>query len=158
VNYIVVEQELMIVTAISGTTISVSRGQVGTKAVAHATSSPVASFLSTDNYTGVYGVTPYTNPINPVIGSPLTGTPITPTVYGNGAMIHFTGTTALVNITLPTGVLATEVTLIFDGSGSGLTWTAAGNISVAGTATTAKSSVTFRYDVSTAKWIPSRLA
>jgi len=160
-TYIIVEAELMEVTSFSGTSgdpVGVSRGQMGTKAVAHNTGAPAFIFLSTDNYQNIAGNLAVTNPINPYVGAPLTGATITPTATGNGSLTHFTGTTALVTINVPTGTLCTEITLVFDGSGSGLTWTAAGNISVAGTATTAKSSVTFRYDVSTSKWIPSRLA
>lgn len=160
-TYIIVEQELMIVTQFSGTSgdpVQVSRGQNGTKCVAHAISAPAFIFLSTDNYTGVYGALQFSNPIQEVVGSPVTGATITPTVWGPGTLMHYTGTTNLATINLPAGVLATRVTLVFDGSAGGLTWVATGNISIGGTLAAAKSAVTFVYDVSTTKWIPSRVA
>lgn len=89
------------------------------------------------------------------LGASLTGATIAPTFK----LAHFTGTTALVTITAPTGITSgASFTLIFDGSASGLTWTAAGNIAVGGTSTTALSTVTFIYDAVTAKFYPSRLA
>jgi hypothetical protein len=78
-------------------------------------------------------------------------TSITPT----GALFHVTGTTAVVTIALPATYAGGPVTIIFDGVD---TWTAAGNIAVAGTNTTAGSSVTFVYSFVTSKWYPSRLA
>lgn len=88
-------------------------------------------------------------------GATLTGATIVPTNKAH----FFNGSTALVTITPPTGITSnSEVKLVFSGTSAGLTWTAAGNISVAGTSTTALSSVTFTWDVTSAKWIPSRLA
>lgn len=88
-------------------------------------------------------------------GPTLTGATIAPT-FRNQA---FNGTTALVTITPPPSVAAgATFTVTFTGSGSGLTWTAAGNIAVAGTATTANTSVTFSWDAVQSKWIPSRIS
>lgn len=71
--------------------------------------------------------------------------------------LTFTGTTALVTITAPVGLpVGSVITIQFTGSGAGLTWTAAGNISVAGTSTTTLSGVTFTWTGS--KWVPNRLA
>lgn len=85
----------------------------------------------------------------------VTGATILPT----GPLMTFTGTTALVTITAPPDLKdGYAFTLIFTGSGSGLTWTAAGNISPAGTSTTANSTVTFVYNLTLNKWVPSRLA
>ena len=84
-----------------------------------------------------------------------TGATITP----SGPYFQFSGTTALVTINVPVGASdGDQITIEFTGSSTGLTWTAAGNISVLGTATSALSSVTFTYNSATSKWIPSRVA
>lgn len=82
------------------------------------------------------------------------------TILPSGPLFHVTGTTAIVTITTPTGCNATvrgscQFTIIADGIA---TWTAAGNISVAGTVTTAASAVTFTWDATNSKWVPSRLS
>src|SRR3974390_2209121 len=156
-SLLLVEQELMFVTGITGTLVSVQRSWGGSKAVSHGASGPVLSILSSAFSSGRYAAPAIAPPITPAIPAPLTGATVTPTAWGSGTLTHFPGTTALVTISLPTGVLATELTMVFDGSGSGLTWTNAGNINVAGTSTTAGSAVTFRYDASISKWVPSRL-
>ena len=71
-------------------------------------------------------------------------------------LVLVTGTTAIVNITVPpvTG-FSTVLYLVAIGI---FTWTAAGNIAVAGTSTTAGSVITFVYSKSTGKWYPSRVA
>ena len=159
VTYLQVENELMLVQAVNGTYISVTRGQSGTGSVAHASAAPVVAGLVTDfpQFTPLISSSFAVAPTEfAAIGAPLTGATIAPPGAG---IFHFTGTTALVTITPVAGLVSGgKITLIFDGSASGLTWTAAGNISVAGTSTTAKSAVNFVYDVSTSKWIPDRLA
>ena len=126
-TFILVENELMGVDSWSGTSgaaIGVSRGLGGTKAVAHATSSPALIFLSTD-FGALYnlGLIQHSldSGINNIVGSPVvSATTIAPPVWGPGTSFHVTGTTQIATITLPANVLATEVTLIMDGSGSGL--------------------------------------
>jgi hypothetical protein len=81
------------------------------------------------------------------------------TILPSGPLFTVSGTTAVVNITTPVGCNATAVggcffTVIFSGVD---TWTAAGNISVAGTNTTAGTTVTFVWNASTSKWDPSRI-
>ena len=159
VTYLLVEAEIMLVTAVSGTVISVIRGQLGTQAVSHAASTVVVSG----------GVTPQSNDFSVFspavttttdaklrqfdgISAPVaSATTITP----SGPIFHVTGTTATATINLPTGFVEGEIEVIADGI---WTWTAAGNIAVAGTVTTAGSRVKFRYDQGTGKWYPSRLA
>lgn len=100
---------------------------------------------------------PGTSAVPQGLTADVTGATITPT----GPYAQFTGTTALVTITAPTTMdtnKAITVTLVFTGSGNGLTWTNGGNIGVAGTSTTAGSSVTFTWNSATSKWVPSRLA
>lgn len=160
-TYLYIDNELVFVLTVAGTLIGVLRGQNGTKQVSHATSTPVLIGGPSD----FPGFAPTRTDIAVApslysqVSAPFTGATIVPAL--GVAYAHFTGTTALVTITPPAGLVqGGSLTLVNDGSGSGLTWTAAGNIAVAGTFTTAASSVTFVWDasLSTPKWIPSRLA
>lgn len=107
----------------------------------------------------------------PGFGNPgVSGTPVRVTaavtsassITPSGPLFHVTGTTQIATITLPSAFTGGCFTAIMDGSGSGLTWTTGGNIAVAGTATTAGSSVTFCWDSAANSgngfWYPSRLA
>jgi hypothetical protein len=158
-TFLKVDDEVMFVTGVSGTQIKVLRGQLGTPAQPHAASVPVLIGAPSD-YPAFAPITTFTQPSKPdnsmPIGPPLTGATIAPS---GGFVHHFTGTTALSTITPPAGLISGgKITLIFDGSGSGLTWDASDNIAVAGTSTTAGSAVDFFYDPSSGKWHPSRLA
>lgn len=158
-TYLQIDNEIFFVTGLNGTLVNVIPAQLGTYSSNHELSAPVLIGAPADfaNFVPVikgfsthlpYNFTP--------IGAPLTGATIAP-LYGY--VHHVTGTTQLATITVPSGLVSGgKVTLVFDGSGSGLTWSAGGNIAVAGTATTAASSVDFLYDPASAKWIPSRLA
>jgi hypothetical protein len=104
-----------------------------------------------------------TNTWVPGLGNPgVSGTPVglttlvasAATLVPSGQRFHVSGTVAIVNISAPYGNTG-QVTIIFDGVD---TWTAAGNISIAGTNTTAGTSVTFTWDSSTSKWVPNRVA
>lgn len=81
------------------------------------------------------------------------------TIAPTAAITHITGTTTIQTITAPnqfaTSGQGGRLTLIFDGVSP---WNAAGNIAVAGTPTTAGTSVDFTYDNATSKWYPSRIA
>jgi hypothetical protein len=74
-------------------------------------------------------------------------TTITPT----GEIFHVTGTTAIVTINAPYTGFNGTITIIPDGI---FTWTAAGNIALAGTAVVSKA-LTMTYDSTTVKWYPS---
>jgi hypothetical protein len=154
-----IDEELLFVVGKSGTQISVLRGQGGTQAKAHAASVPVLVGGPSDYafFVPALGSVSVSHPERfTAIGPPLTGATIAPS---GGRVHHYTGTTQLATITVPADVVAGyEIALIFDGSGSGLTWANSGNIAVAGTSTTAGSAVSFFYDPSSAKWHPSRLA
>jgi hypothetical protein len=70
-------------------------------------------------------------------------------------VFHVSGAVAIVNITPPIGLtsgLAAQITIIPDGA---FTWTAAGNIGLAGTAVIGKA-LTFTYDGT--KWWPAYIA
>lgn len=89
------------------------------------------------------------NEHNQIVGPDLaSATTIAPT-----HSIHVViGTTAIVNITLPWVGFAGEITLV---AAAIWTWTAAGNIAVAGTTTAAGRSIRFVYVPATGKWYPS---
>ena len=82
----------------------------------------------------------------PTIASATTIAPTTPIVF-------VSGTTAVVNITVaaPISTGGGTITLIPTGV---FTWTAAGNIALAGTAVVSRA-LTMTYDVTTNKWYPS---
>lgn len=76
------------------------------------------------------------------------------TIAPTAAIHHVSGTAAIVNITVPTGTVAgATVILIPDGI---FTWTAAGNIGLAGTAVVGKA-LAMVWDGAT-KWYPSYIA
>jgi hypothetical protein len=170
--YLMCEQELMQVQGVNGAVVTVQRGYNGTLAVAHGVTAPVLTGYPSDFYGFVPAQksdVPYLPFGSVAFSAPLTGATITP----QGPYFHFTGTVALVTINLPNylneattypgaypenPIAGCQISIVFDGSSTGLTWTAAGNINVAGTSTTAGSMVTFTYDPSISKWIPSRLA
>ena len=134
VTYLLVDNEMMLVQSISGTFVNVVRGQMGTQQLSHSSATPVIAGMASDfpQFTPLISTSFAVAPSQFAdIGAPLTGATIAPPGAGT---YHFTGTTALVNITKPAGLISGgSVTLVFDGSAAGLTWTAAGNISVAGT-------------------------
>lgn len=153
-TFLYVESEMMQVTAISGTYASVTRGVMGTQAVAHNNSSPVIAGLVTDF--------PQFNPtvtslaVGPGrsvgVSAPVAAaTAITPT----GGVFHVTGTTTFSTINLPLNFVEGSIKIIFDGVAS---WGTTGNIAAVGTPTTAGSFVEFLYDGEKALWYPSRLA
>ena len=85
------------------------------------------------------------------------------TTVPSGPYFHLTGSGAIVNFGIPLGCNANAVaanpgqcqfTAISD---AGFTWTAAGNISIAGTGTIGHI-FTFTWDSLNAKWVPSALA
>ena len=158
VTYALCEEEMMVVTGVTGTFITVLRGQLGTSGASHNTATPILFGLAVDfpNFVPVQRVFSTATPgrfadFSSVVAGAATN-------VATGARFHLTGTVAMVNLTAPAGFVGGLITVVFDGSAAGLTWTAAGNINVAGTATTAGSSVDFFYDPNISKWIPSRLA
>lgn len=91
---------------------------------------------------------PGPNRIGPAIASAATIAPTHP-------VHHVTGTAAIATITPPDPGFQGEITLIADAI---WTWTAAGNISQAGTVTAAGRHHKFLYDPATAKWYPDKVA
>ena len=77
------------------------------------------------------------------------------TITPSGPFFTVTGTTAIATINLPSGFQdGQSITIKFSGVD---TWTAAGNIAVLGTNTTAGTFVTFTWNATTSKWSPSRV-
>lgn len=160
ITYLYCETEAMIVMGVSGTVISVQRGIAGTPAAAHGASAPILAGLPTDFGVIVPSVKAQqdASPSGSAYGwsAPVVGANIN---VATGALFHLSGTTIMKTLTAPAGYIEGNViTIVFDGSAAGLTWDATGNIAVAGTATTAASSVSFIFDQGSAKWHPSRLA
>jgi hypothetical protein len=155
ITFLYVDREMMAVYAVpvSGT-VQVIRGVSGTQAVAHAASSGVVAGGPADFPTFQPTVASFSLGLNRYQGLAAPVASAT-TITASGQRFHVTGTTATATINLPPNFLEGDITIIADGV---WTWTAAGNILVAGTVTTAGSSVTFSYDAATAKWYPSRLA
>lgn len=161
VTYMVVEGEVMVVTAFNGTSgapVGVARGQNGTRAVAHNSSAPVLIFNAGD-FGSLYffGVDQLAlkSSLSLSVGAPVaSANTITPTIWGPDTCFHVTGTTVIKTITAPTGFLQGECTIIFDAAG---TWDATGNIAVASSTTQTTTYVTFLYDAKAAKWYPSKI-
>lgn len=164
--YLYIEQEWILVLTVGASAtvpISVKRAQLGSCASAHGASAVVLAGQATDF--------PGPNPISikaqqdyapNMIGfsAPVANAG---TITATGPFFHVTGAGAVVTINAPTLTAAggsspldgAEILIVADAV---MTWTAAGNIAVAGTVTTAGSSVTFIFDQGSGKWHPSRLA
>lgn len=154
VTYLYLDRELMYVTAVSGTLISVVRGVNGTVASAHNSSQGVIAGLVTDfpNFnptvtTFELGLKRFQGANSPVASAT--------TITAPGEVFHVTGTTTIETINLPTNFVEGRITIIFDGVAA---WTTGGNIAVAGTPTSAGSAVDFYYDAAKTLWYPLRLA
>lgn len=154
-TYLYIGNELMKVVGLTGLQVSVLRGQGGSPALAHGASEPVLIGGPSD-FPKFVPAQAAEVPLKPSrydgVSAPVaSATSITP----SGAIFHVTGTTATTTITLPTNFVEGKITVIADGI---WTWSTGGNIAVAGTVTTAGSSVDFTYDAATSTWYPSRLA
>lgn len=182
---LVVDQEVMRVTGVNGTTIYVQRGNEATQAVAH-NSGALVYVTRPSNLTAydMFGACTINGSlvipkINPKSGhvfncmttangaqwgsyqggfTPVVGAAITgaSTIAPTANVTHITGTTALSTITVPAGLVSGEsITLIFD---SAETWNNSGNIAAASAAAQAAGeSLTLTYDSATSKFYPSHL-
>ena len=157
-TYLMVEQEFMLVTGVTGLVVSVQRGVLGSCAVAHGASCPVVAGLPTD-FTGVPISIKAQQDFYPnEMGFSAPVAVAANVVAASGPFFHLTGTTIVKTITVPPGyVQGGSIGIVFDGSGAGLTWDATGNINVAGTSGTAGTMVYFVFDAGITKWIPSRI-
>jgi len=159
ITYLFLETEVMLVTGVTGTFISVQRGVAGSPASAHGVSCPVVAGLPSDFGVFVPSVKSQqdASPNGSMYGfaAPVASAA---TIVAPSALFHVTGTTAINIITPPAGFVEGEITIVFD---SACTWTSSNvtnGISASGTATTAGSAVAFFLDAATNRWYPSRLA
>lgn len=176
--------ELDFVTSVTGTTIGVRRGMGGTKAVTHASGARVLvgqpGYFKTRDPQGscVTASTDVTPIINTNTGNQWLCSTVTLTwvpgwgnmsapaavttlvasaagvVLPSGPLFHINGTAAITGFTIPVGFFSGCFTVIPDAV---FTWTAAGNIALAGTAVVNKS-LSFCWDATNAKFVPSYIA
>lgn len=177
---LLVDREVMRVNSVNGTAVSVSRGFYGTISAAHASAAkvwvgPASYFISSDPASGSpcvatqLVVLPRVNYANgnawncgnskwtlfsPTIAQMTEGATIASatTVAPTNPIHAVSGTTAIVTITTPAACPAV-CTVTFVPTGA-WTYTTAGNLGLAGTATVAKP-VVFTLLPSTGKWYPS---
>ena len=163
-TWLLVESEIMFVEAVNTSTlvVNVLRGQLGTSAVAHGASAPVAAGAYSDFSNFSPATSSFSVAANKNIGfsAPVVSAA---TITATGPRFHVTGTTQITTMKPYSGYIeGGPVVLVFDGSGSGITWATGGTspyaFSVGGTATTAASAVEFIYDASIPGWVPLRLS
>lgn len=168
VTYLFIDQELMKVTGVSGTVISVVRGELGSIATAHTINAVVMAGLPTDFPS-----------FNPALASAVPTYPIkyqgfsgvvasASAITAPSAFFHVSGTTAITTMAPPAGYeQGGEVNIVFDGAGS---WATGGTQSGAtgapgtfyafnasSTATQTGTLASFILDINIPKWVPSRL-
>lgn len=159
-TWLYVEQELMWVTGVpqSGTA-TVTRGMLGTKAVAHLTATNVTIGTPSDFpvFTPQVGAF-QTEVVNRYIG---TGAVVASaaTIVAPSTFFHVSGTTATNIITPPANFVGGEITIIADGAWSfTLSAVTNGIVSSSTAAMVAGSMIKFFYDMNTQRWYPSRNA
>jgi hypothetical protein len=169
VTYLLIEQEFLKVTSVSGTVIGVTRGENGSVAAAHATSALVMSGLATD-FQGFLPSVKTAVPALPIswlgVSAPVADAAA---ITASGPLFHVTGSgTAITTMAPPAGYeQGGEITIIFDstatwatgGSQSGTTG-AAGTFypfNASSTSTLTGIAVSFILDLNIAKWTPSHL-
>ena len=178
---IYVDQELMYVLSVSGTRITVARGQNGTAAVAHPSGAYVLSgrpdmFVTVAPKGACTTASTYVTPVVNVITGyqylcstvtltwvpgfnnpePAEATATVASAAGaitpSGPLFTVSGTAAVTGFTFPVGFTGKgSFTVIPTGA---FTWTTAGNIAVAGTAVVNRA-LTFTWNAATSKWQPS---
>jgi hypothetical protein len=159
ITWLYVEAELMFVTAVpvSGT-VQATRGMMGTKAVAHLTSTPVIIGGPTDFPVFTPQVGAFQTEVQNRFGGVSAVVASSATIVAPAQFFHVSGGTAINIITPPANFVAGEVTIIFD---SACTWTSSNvtnGISASGTSTTAGSAVKCYLDANPLRWYPERLA
>lgn len=176
--------EAVRVQSLSGLNATVARGTTGTQATAHVSGAMVLiaapnAFYTVDPQgactTANTYATPYVNIVTgnewlcstvslswvagfhndsaqPVVTAAVASaaSAITP----SGPLFHVTGTAAVTGFNIPVGFIYGSFTIIPDAV---FTWTAAGNIALAGSAVVNKA-LTFTWDATNGKWIPSYIA
>jgi len=164
-TWLLVENEIMFVESVNTSTlvVNVLRGQLGTQAVAHGATAPVAAGAYSDfsgfaPATSAFGVTPGKNS---GVSAPVASAA---TITATGPVFHLTGTGASPTTLIPySGFIdGGIIRIIFDGSGTALSWATGGTSPYAfvlgGTLAAAGSFVDFYYDAKTPGWYASRVA
>ena len=105
----------------------------------------------------------FNNPLIPMNAQPTTAVASAAgTVTPSGPLFHITGTNAITGFVIPIGCAANTLATLGGCSFTVIpdaifTWTAAGNIALAGTAVVNKA-LTFVWDATNKKWVPSYIA
>jgi hypothetical protein len=175
ITYLLVEQEIMQIVSISGTTVSVKRGMMGTRSMAHPTLTPFTFGLNSDflNFVPAIKAFSIVQPESGFLGASA-AIASSASIIAPGPLFHVTGTTTITNMQPPTSALQSNtgpnseenyvngfrVTIIFDStakvaSGGGGTGVAFASSPAANVAATFQD---FILDASsgTALWYPSR--
>jgi hypothetical protein len=154
ITYLFIGNEMMQVSAVTGTHVKVVRGVLGTTAASHAVSSIVLAGLITDFPTFVAEVGTSVAKVNrfaPVAAAVASAATIT----ASGPIFHVTGTTATNIITPPSSSFVEgSVTIIADGAWTYASSAVTNGIAVSGAAT-AGSATVFTLDAATARWYPN---
>lgn len=157
VTYLLIEQEMMKVTGVSGTAISVARGELGSQAAAHGSSAPVASGLPAD----FPGFTPAEQTAVPAYPLKFQGfsAPVASaaSIVASGPFFHLTGVASVTNMTAPAGyVEGGEVNIVLDSTASFATGGGGTGPAIGGAvAASAGHMVSFILDLGTNLWYPS---
>lgn len=156
ITWVLCEQEFMQVLGVSGTNITVLRGQNGSPASAHGASAPIVAGLPSDFSglaVGVKATQDYLPDLGYGFSAPVASASA---ITASGPFFHLTGTTTVNTINPPAGFFGGFIVVVFDGAcGAGTS----GNIAVAITGTNmANKAVLFAYDPGTSKWYPSTIA
>jgi hypothetical protein len=154
ITYLFIGNEMMQVSAVTGTHIKVVRGQLGTTAASHAASSIILAGLITDFPTFVAEVGTSVAKINryaPVAAAVASAATIT----ASGPIFHVTGTTATNIINPPSSsFIEGSVVIIADGAWTWASSAVTNGIAVSGAAT-AGSAIVFTLDAATSRWYPN---
>lgn len=175
ITYLLCDQELMLVTGVNGTAVTVQRGVGGTRAMNHSALAPVMSGLPAD----FLGFAPAIKAFVPVLPETAFAMP-GPAVASAASIIcpsfffHVTGSASITNMTPPTSaglsytgssseenyVNGTRITIITDSTASWATGGGGTGVAIAGTvaALTAGTAIDFILDGSLTSqlWYPLR--
>lgn len=157
VTYLYVDKELMLVTAVSGTYITVNRGMLGTIAASHVITTTVVAGLYSDFPLFQPTIDAFNTGLNRAAGQagPVASAA---TIVATGQLFHVTGSTATNIITPPANFVEGTITIIADGVWTFTSSAVQNGIYASGTVTTAHTAVSFTYDPISTYWIPSRVS
>jgi hypothetical protein len=168
VVYLFVDQELMKVTGVNGTVISVVRGELGSTASAHNNAAVVMAGLPVD-FPGWNPAVASAVPQYPVKYQGFAGVVASAAaITAPSAFFHVSGTTGITTMAPPAGYeQGGEINIVFDGAGSWATGGAQSGatgapgtfypFNASSTAVQTGTLASFILDINAAKWIPSRL-